>query len=260
MGLVSTYAAALSFYFVLSLVPFLVVSTTIINQISPFDLTTEFGEILKTILPPTSGLDSSSIVEAAKMNADNGFKTIGFLLAVWTSTGFMTMLFSALHLIFDSKHRTLPPSGLLPQLKSLILLFIWMNTLLLTAFCFIFSVLLQKDMMETFFHPWVATTSGWIMRDLSVFVILAIAFMLTYLVISPPGVSLRLHIQGATFSAMGWIIISYIFADVLPLVWQQNVLYGALGSIVATLLWAYSCAWSVLIGACWASRFSVDWE
>ena len=199
MGLLKTYAAALAFYFVLSLVPFLVVSTTIINLVAPFDLSSEFAEILKSILPPNSGLDSNGIVLAAKKNADSGFKTMGFILAVWTSTSFMTLLFSALHLIFDSKRRLLPPRGIIPQLKSFILLFIWMNTLLLTAFCFIFSVLLQKDMMETFFHPWVATTSGWLMRDLSVFVILLIAFVLTYLTISGEEVSIRLHIQGATF-------------------------------------------------------------
>jgi membrane protein len=232
----------------------------VINLISPYDLTSEFKEILNSILPPNSGLDSMAIIKAAKKNADNGFKTVGFLLAVWASTSFMTILFNALHLIFDTKRRALPPRGVLPQLKSLVLLFIWMNTLLLTAFCFIFSVLMQNDLIESAIHPWIASGSSWIMRDISVFIILSIAFILTYLVVSAEGVSLRLYIQGATLAAIGWIIISYIFADILPLVWQQNVLYGAMGSIVATLLWSYSCAWAVLFGACWASRFSVRWE
>ena len=71
---------------------------------------------------------------------------------------------------------------------------------------------------------------------------------------------MRLHIQGGTFAAFGWLAISYIFAYILPVVWKQNVLYGAMGSIVATLLWAYSCAWSVLLGACWTSRFSTHWR
>jgi uncharacterized BrkB/YihY/UPF0761 family membrane protein len=37
---------------------------------------------------------------------------------------------------------------------------------------------------------------------------------------------------------------------------QASAAYIALGSVVAILLWAQACAWSIIAGACWIVRFS----
>jgi uncharacterized BrkB/YihY/UPF0761 family membrane protein len=47
-----------------------------------------------------------------------------------------------------------------------------------------------------------------------------------------------------------------IFAYILPELLKTSATYIALGSVVAILLWAQACAWSIILGACWIVRFS----
>jgi membrane protein len=253
------YAAALSFYFFLSLIPFLVVSATLVGYLVPLDLTPQFTEMLKGAFPQVSDFNAENLIAAVKQSASSGVQTIGFIIAVWTSTSFMNLLLGALHHIFETPEHP-PPRGILAQIKSLTLLFIWMNTLVLTAFCFILTIILEEDIFQLFFSVSFSHSTGHVMRDIAVFVVLMISFCLTYLVACDQNATFRLIVQGATLASIGWIGLSYLFAFLLPLVWKSSPLYGALGSVVATLIWAYWCSWVVLIGACWTARFSHNWE
>ena len=56
-------------------------------------------------------------------------------------------------------------------------------------------------------------------------------------------------------AVVGWLGTSFVFARIVPDIWQASALKGALSSILATLMWAYACAWSLLLGACWIERW-----
>jgi len=62
--------------------------------------------------------------------------------------------------------------------------------------------------------------------------------------------------EGSMLASSGWIACSLIFASVVPKLLQTSAAYIALGSVVAILLWAQACAWSIIAGACWIVRFS----
>jgi len=63
-------------------------------------------------------------------------------------------------------------------------------------------------------------------------------------------------VEGSLLATCGWVICSLIFAYVIPKILQTSAAYVALGSIVAILLWAQACAWSLIVGACWIVRFA----
>ena len=63
-------------------------------------------------------------------------------------------------------------------------------------------------------------------------------------------------VEGSLVASSGWIVCSLIFAKIMPSLLKTSAAYIALGSVVAILLWAQACAWSIILGACWIVRFS----
>jgi membrane protein len=94
-----------------------------------------------------------------------------------------------------------------------------------------------------------------VLRDGLVLVTLFLATALTYRVVPIRKPSRNLIFQGALLASVGWMLTCYAFAHIVQLFWHKS-LYGALGGLIAILLWAYACAWSLLIGACWIARWS----
>jgi uncharacterized BrkB/YihY/UPF0761 family membrane protein len=81
-------------------------------------------------------------------------------------------------------------------------------------------------------------------------------FYLTYYLVPLRPHKNRYVIEGSLLASTGWIACSLIFASLMPKLLKASAAYIALGSVVAILLWAQACAWSVILGACWIVRFS----
>jgi uncharacterized BrkB/YihY/UPF0761 family membrane protein len=62
--------------------------------------------------------------------------------------------------------------------------------------------------------------------------------------------------EGSLLASLGWILCSLVFAKIMPELLKTSAAYLALGGVVAILLWAQACAWSIILGACWIVRFS----
>jgi membrane protein len=81
-------------------------------------------------------------------------------------------------------------------------------------------------------------------------------FYLTYYLVPTKRYKRRYVMEGSLLASSGWILISLIFASLVPTLLKSSAAYLALGSVVAILLWAQFCAWSIILGACWIVRFS----
>jgi uncharacterized BrkB/YihY/UPF0761 family membrane protein len=81
-------------------------------------------------------------------------------------------------------------------------------------------------------------------------------FYLTYYLVPTRRHIHRYVVEGSLLASCGWIVCSLIFAYVIPEILKASAAYIALGSVVAILLWAQACAWSIIAGACWIVRFS----
>src|ERR1700733_10001886 len=91
-----TYAAALAYCFVLSLVPFLavtfVIGIVIAAQLSLTDYVQVYGRVLGNILPTESTTDTQHILEAVQRQTRGGLLTIGFIIALYTSFNLMDQM------------------------------------------------------------------------------------------------------------------------------------------------------------------------
>jgi uncharacterized BrkB/YihY/UPF0761 family membrane protein len=250
---------------VLSLIPFLVVTAAATALVSPISVTSKFEKILGAVLPMESDAEREIIVNAVSQTSSRGLATFGFLLAVYTSFNFMMQIVKTLQFIFDHQ-RSSKPSGLMDFVKSIVLLLLWIC--FLTVICMSFVVIpviratidsltIVKDLkgLPQVLPPTHIDIYG-IASDLVVFMTLFAAFFLSYTLIANQKYPLRVLLQASAFATIGWFGCSILYFFVLQRVWSSNAIYGALGSLIAILLWGQTCAWTVIGGGCLIVRFS----
>jgi YihY family inner membrane protein len=254
-----TYAAALAYCFVLSMVPFLAVTFAVGMQISTqLDLTKHYAEhyaaVLEDIIPMEDPRDTERIFEAVQNSTRGGLVTIGFILAIYTSFNLMNQIIRTLLFIFDDPRRAEGWSWML-MLKTVALLLIWMCLLLLISISAVEAGVL-RNLLDKFLF---SSVSKELATGTQVMVMVAAlfgTFYLTYYLVPVKRHRNRFVIEGSLLASCGWIVCSLIFASVIPKLLKASAAYIALGSVVAILLWAQACAWSIILGACWIVRFS----
>lgn len=251
-----TFAAEIAFYFVLALVPFLIVTFAVASFAIPRDLhvTDQIGEIIGHMLPPGVDIDIGAMLDHARTSASGGWLTFGFLLAIWTSFRFMDACVQALH--FIARDQGEPGPALWKRvLWAILLLVVWMLALVLMALFFILAVPIEKFLGG---HGLVSVVSlkVWAMTRAGVTVgLLFGAFYLTYHTISPRHLAPHGALQAALLASLGWFGLSIGFSYILPTFWRNyHEVYGALGSLIAFLLWAQLNAWVVILAGCWMIR------
>jgi YihY family inner membrane protein len=254
-----TYAAALAYCFVLSMVPFLAVTFAVGMQISAeLALSKHYAEhyleVLGDILPMANPQDMERILAAVEHSTKGWLVTIGSILAVYTSFNLMNQINRTLIFIFDDPRRPQEWSWTV-VVKTIALLFIWMFLLLLISISAVEASVL-RHLLDHFLFSSLSKALATGVQVLVVIAALFGTFYLTYRLVPTRRHKNRYVVEGSLLAVCGWIVCSLIFSSVLTKLLQTSAAYIALGSVVAILLWAQACAWSVIIGACWIVRFS----
>lgn len=248
IGWLSGFAGSLAFFYLLSIIPFLIVILTTAHHLYSTDLTPELVRLTKNLLPSESRVSAQTLVDNAKSISSGGVITFNTLIAIWTTYSFMRELSRALQFIFcevDLEKLTIKPW------KSLLLLLAWMLTILMTFGVFLISPI-AVQLLESKF--WFESLAVFLWKLLQYGILLSLLFSalwLTYRISARHKIDKKRLIQGTWIATFGWVFMSLGFTWLIKLIWSQNILHGAWGSIIATLFWAYACAWSLLLGACW---------
>lgn len=84
-------------------------------------------------------------------------------------------------------------------------------------------------------------------------VLLFVFTMMIYKFLPNHIVQLRIQLMGAAFSAVGWMIVSWIFSVYLDIFKGFSSMYGSLTTIVLIMLWLYFLY--VYLTAGWRSKY-----
>jgi len=248
-----TYAAALAYCFVLSLIPFLVVTFTIASHMG-FDLSGAYQKLLADIIPADINL-AQVVTTIERSSHGKNLITIGFIFALYTSYNLMTQIVRTLLFIFDDPRRSQGWEWS-HWVKSAVLFGIWMVLLVVISICFVITPVIKDLLRQYHLDSRLWTLPLILLQDTVAVVAVLGAFFLTFLLVPTKRPSMTAARDGSLVAACGWILCSVLFTTVLSKMWNTNSVYEALGSVVVVLLWAQACAWSVILGACWIVRFS----
>lgn len=258
LGMLPSFAAAMAFYFLVSLVPFLVVFTKVVAWLFSANLTPDVVAVLHQVLPPESQLRPDAIVDSVSAGSGWGLGPVSTFIAVWTGTGGLNEMGRAVHYVFSDPDRP-HTGGWARWFKSFVLLAVWVLAITAATLFLVLLPLAQTELTRIGAVR-LARLLGEGLHYPAAGVTIFLAFWLTFVFVPDRRVSRFAAFSGALLAAAWWMGTCALFAYLLPRVWRVSLFHGALSSALAILGWAYCAAWGVLLGASWAARADERFE
>ncbi len=239
---ISAYASSTAFFFFLSVVPILLIISTVIT----FTPLTK-DALLQEILPVLPATVSSTIVRFIdQIYAKAGtILPIAIIVAVWSAGKGMMALQMGLNVV----HGVVEDRNfIIIRLQASFYMIVTLAALLMTfGVSMIGKTLigyvsrLAPHMLDiTHFFVRYRFIFGWAM--------LTIMFTLIYKFIPNMELKARYQIPGAAFTAVGWQLLAMGFSVYVDNFGGMSV-YGSLSTIVIVLMWLYMSMYILLIGA-----------
>jgi len=238
-------AAAISFYTILSVVPFLLVFTSIIAQIihsSQFALQETLSFI--TRLFPSSG-DSAIGYINALVSKKLAFGIIGGLAFYWAGSRTFEIMIIAVERIYEKKergffmHQKIFSFALIPILLATFALFVGLSKgiVFLRGFISIGTTASEVSFITSFSN------------NLLIVGIATGFFFILYRVFSYRNTDSVSALSGALFTSILTMVVKYLFDWYIRNFNHFGKIYGSLSAIIIALLWIYYTSIIYIIGA-----------
>jgi membrane protein len=244
------WAAALTYYGVLSMFPALIALVSIVGLV--FDP----QEIIRTLtdivgqLGPTTAIDTfrGPIEQVASSQSTAGIALIfGVVVALWSGSGYVGAFMRASNVIYEVEEGR-PIWKLRPLQMAVTLIMILL--LAIAAISVIVTGPLASAVGSAIGLGDTAVTV-WNIAKWPVLVVL-VALMIASLYYSSPNAKLggfKRVLPGALFAVVIWAIASALFAFYVANFGSYNKTYGTLGGVVGFLVWLWITNVAILLGA-----------
>lgn len=240
-------AAGLSYYFVMSLFPLLILAATILGLIPRADLFDRVVGAMSRVVPPDSmGLVRGVLKDVLTANK-TGVLTFGIVGTLWAALGGFRSLIEALNVAYD-----------IPETRPW-----WKTYLLALGLMVVMGGLMVAGVALMFVGPqfgaWAASKTSvvgygfaaawpytrWVL-SIS-FIVLAVEVMFYW----APNVKQRFwaSLPGAVIGAGTWLGTSFLLGMYFRSYANYNRTYGTLAGAIALMAWLYYSWFMILIGA-----------
>jgi membrane protein len=242
------WAAALTYYAVLSLFPALLVLISLVGLVADPTTVTKFLTDVIGSLGPSTAVDTfKGPIES--LTADRGaagiLAIVGVAAALWSASGYVSAFTDAANSIYEVEEGRpiwkLKPIQLLVTLVCIVLVAI-------TALALVVSGPLAKAVGGALGLSDAAVTA-WQFGKWPVMLLLVLCILHVLFFASPNARVSRKWITGGTVLALfAWIVASVGFAFYVANFGSYNKTYGALGGVVVFLLWLWITNMALLFG------------
>lgn len=240
----SLISANLSYYFVLSILPLLMVIlalTPYFNINQNFLLTK-----IETIAPGVLGDYIFTLISEVLNNKNQTIITFGIIFTLWSASNGIYGLMYAFNIAYRVKEKRM---WITVKIISIFFTIVIMVAMLLMLVLLVFGkqitwVLFHKlNFDKEFFDIW-----NYITILLPLFFTIII-FTFLYMLATNLKIPIKLAIPGAVFSAFSWIIISKVFGYYIDHFSNYIKTYGSIGAIMLFVIWLYFTGYILIIGA-----------
>ena len=237
-------AAGLSYYFVLSLFPALIALSAVVGLLSMPSLFNPLLDLLSRIVPA----DSMGVVRQVSSDVltphRGAMLSVGLIGTLWAaSTGFAGMI-EALDIAYDATE-TRPFWK--TRALALVMTFL-VGGLLFAAFAMVLGGPAFGAWLARTHWPWVGAiwpAVHWILSGACIVTAVECTYFLG------PNVKQRLAhtLVGAIFAVVAWLGLTCVLAIYFHRFAHLNLTYGALGGVMALMIWLYWSFFVILLGA-----------
>jgi membrane protein len=242
------WAAALTYYGVLALFPAIIALVSIIGLVGPSATQPLLDNLSKLTPGPANEILSGAVKQVANGRGSAGFAfVIGLALALWSASGYVGAFARASNAIYEVGEGR-PFWKLRP-----IQLAVTTVMILLLAICAIAVVVtgpVAKQMGDVVGVGGAAVTAWDIAKWPVIALVVVTMFSILYFAapnVKQPG--FRWITPGGVVALVLWLVASAAFAVYVASFSSYNKTYGALGGVVAFLVWLWISNLVVLLGA-----------
>ena len=236
------FAAALAYYFVVALFPFLIFLSAVVAHLPLPDFYGQIMGLIGRVVPAASMGPLRSLMKDTILSTHRSLLTFGILLTLWSASSGFTALIDALNTAYDVAE-TRP---------------YWKTRSLAIGFTFSVGCLLVVALALLLVGPLLNAklTEAFGLGTLWPYVRWAVAIACTVLAVEllyfvAPNVKYRFvsTLPGALIAVGGWIGLSYLLGIYFRDFSTYNRSYGSLGVALAFSIWLYWTGFLVLVGA-----------
>ncbi|MFI1756693.1 YihY/virulence factor BrkB family protein [Streptomyces sp. NPDC020571] len=249
---VSDWAAALTYYAVLALVPALVVTASLMGLVAP-DLTDRLIADVTSWAPAQSGAElHRTLHEAAgERSAALTVAVAGGVAALWSASSYLAVFRRALHAMHGVPDRR----PLWHRLHRIVLTALSLLGLLVaSALVLLLTGPLAQALGRWFGIAPTATTAWSLLRWPLLLCLVALLVLVLFRTGPAPARRRRQAVPGGALAALLWLASSAAFSLYASGIGTYGRLYGSLAGVVVFLVWLWVSHLALLAGA----RFAVE--
>lgn len=238
---VTDLAAAIAYYWFLAIPAILLVVVGLFSLVaSPDAITTVIDKIGQVVPPQATQLIDDSLRRLNENKSGSLVVTIlGFVFALWTTTGAMTALIRALNRAYDRRESR----GFVKQRA----VALGLMSVMLFAFIVVFGLLVLGPALS----GWVGAGWVWWIAQWPVLVVVLLVVFATVLYLGPDVEHPRWQFitPGAIFALFVWLAASGLFALYTSVFDSYNKAWGSFAAVIVMLTWLWLTGIALLLGA-----------
>lgn len=242
---VTGHAAEMSYYFVLSIFPFLIFLGALLGTLP---LTDTWNSILKWIVLyfPRESQETVFAIVLNLTEGQKGLLSLGFLGTAWAASGGFLSLMEALNAVYKVEETRSFPSRL-----GLALLMVFVLSLLLVM---AFGLLTAGD----HFDHWLGSHGAGIIsapalwrvtRWMTSILLLGVGMGVLDRTLPNSRRPWRASMPGVAFTVLTWLLATTVFNVYTHYLGAFNTTYGVLGVFITLMVWIYLSCLIILTGA-----------
>jgi membrane protein len=242
----NTYAAALTYRFLLALFPFIIFLLTLLEAFHLERFFTWLLDQARSALAADAYSQFSQIIDQVRGGAGGGLLSFGLIAALWAASAGVRSAMHALNVAYDVEEER----SLWKKYALSIAFTIGLAAMVIVA---VALMLLGPQSME-----WLAGQIGlgnvvvtlwsWL-RIPAAIVLMMLAVALIYYFFPNVDHPFRIVSPGSVFAVLAWLIATVAFSLYVSNFGNYNATYGSLGGIIALMFYFFISAATLLFGA-----------
>lgn len=243
---ISLLSAQTTYYFIMSLVPFLIVLLNIVLMVAASKIDFIFKSL--EVFPPETRNILMTLVDTIISNRSSSVLSISLLVALWSSSKALKSLITAMNKAFNVRNAN---GFIKSQLKSILFTIVLILLLTITLVFIAFGGVIL-DLIEQYLDfniPLIAK----FFRYLIPIVVMVFGFTLFYKYApdfdSTRSIKWKSALMGGVIATVGWSLITVLYSFYVSNISNMSLTYGPLVGVFALFVWINLSSQIILISA-----------
>ena len=241
---ISLLSANLSYYFILSLFPMLIVALALTPY---FKIDQQFLlEKIQSYAPGDLGNYLFDMISEVLNNKNNTIITVGIVFTLWSASSGIYGIIIAFNNAFRVRDGRI---WIVTKIISVILTALFLVGMFLALALIVFG----KQLTYILFHKFNLDQGFYNLWSVINYTLLLLFIFFVFMFLYTMGPNLKLKaisiLPGAIFATLSWTIISKLFGYYIDHFSSYIKTYGTIGAFMAFILWLYITGYILIIGA-----------